>query len=256
MKKIMIFISLYTFSFFPWGEQSFAHVDSQLSRQKTINIKDYFIANQYPLNPAIEGIEGKIELLQDKAFKNWKNPGSRKEGNFQMGENYAKNFEPALLRLRNKEGRIVETINLKSVWYDPIWINLGKEDLYGTGRTSYFVQQDNEIGSGIAQGTYCRYFDVVKGHIVWLKSKDRKTGRIHSIDLNLNMLCVWKSVPSPNGKGKVILQRFAEYSRKNRHGITHYERYEFNGHEWIKYEKIVHEAVDSETELSGIEAFH
>ena len=252
MKKITVVISLFFLVSFVWGEQIPEKNTTSGNPKKIINEKKYFVANQYGLRLEWDGLDGKLELLQDKAFKNWKNPGSRKEGNFQMSENYAKNFKPALLQLRNTEGRIVETKDLKSVWFNPIWITLGNEDLYGTGRTSYFVQQDNEIGSGSGQGTYCRYFDVVKGKIVWLKAKDNKTGKVHPIDLNSNMLYIWKSVPSPKGKGKILLQRWPDYPKHT----THYERYEFNGHEWIKYERVEKGSKDSEDTFPDISAFN
>lgn len=256
MRKIMIGISLYIFSIFPCGEKLFAHVNTRFSRQKTINIKDYFVANQYLLKPAIEGLEGKIELLQDKAFKKWKNPGRRDEGIPPEGADYADKFKSALLRLVSKEGQVLDTINLLSIWEDEaVWVTLGREDVYGTGRLSYFVVLDHNIGSGVGGGEFRRYFDVVNGNIVWFKAKEKITGKFSTFGLGNAMMTLWKSVPSPKGKGKIFLQRWVEYPGRG-NGITHYERYEFNGHEWIKYEKIRHEAVDSETELPGIEAFH
>ncbi len=221
-----------------------------------INDNDYFVARKIPLDLATEGLDGYLELLQDKTFKTWKDPSRRQEAidaGWDQLENPPDNYKIALLRLVSKDGKTLETIRLDKYFAnEAIWIGLQVDDLYGTDRTSYLVEQDYEIGNGTGQGAYTRYFEVVNGYLVCLSSKDNSSSKKEMIDLRDNMEDIWKALPNPKGKGKVLCQRRADPYAET----TAYIRYEFDGKNWIRYERIDKGSQDSEWEFPKVQKFY
>ena len=216
---------------------------------------DYFVSKQYTLEAAGSEPKETLELLQDRRLKTWKNPSRREEGRKKDEEqDYDNDFKTAFLRLRGENGLVLETISLATIWPDEaIWVSLNQENLYGTQQITYVVEQDYLVGHGTGQGFYNRYFEIHDKHIAWLTAKDSKTGKVIPIDLGDNLDEFWKLFPNPHGKGKVILQRWGD-EYKN---ATHYERYEFDGQNWIKYERIDRGvALDTEEDFPDPKVFY
>jgi hypothetical protein len=195
-------------------------------------------------------------LFQDKTFKAWKNPSKRQEaidnGWDQFDDPANKKYKIAFLMLISNKGKELETVRLDTIFGDEaIWIMLGKDDLYGSGRKSFFVEKDNEVGMGTGQGDETCYFDVIKDHIVWLTSTDDAGGK-ELITLYSNMEVTWKAFPNPHGNGKVLCERFAHPYENT----TDYVRYEFNNNNWVRYKRVEKGAQDFETPFPSIKKFY
>jgi hypothetical protein len=201
--------------------------------------KDHFISKSIPVRMTPGKKNGKLELWQDKALQNRKQYAHQEPEDLSYNTTSDVVYKTAYLVLRSGDGTILDSAELY-----PWAVIEERTDLDGTGRSIYLVTTDMDNGNPYIMGPYTSLVVVRSGHLSNLRYKDAKTGKEEDISLSKCRRGYWKLVPSPGGKGKEIWNLWCENYAEDNPPQTHYQKYDFDGHEWIMKEKVVHRFYD------------
>lgn len=214
-------------------------VSSVFPGESPFSEKDRFISKSIPVRSTPEEKDGKLELWQDKALQ------SRKQYAHEEPEDLSYNttsdivYKTAYLVLRSGDGTILDSVELY-----PWAMVEERTDLDGTERPIFLVTTDMDNGNPYIMGPYTSLTVVRDGHLVNLQYENAKTHKKEEITLSKCRRGYWKLVPSPSGKGKEIWNLWCENYSEDNPPRTHYQKYDFDGHEWIMKEKVVHRFYD------------
>lgn len=214
-------------------------VSSVFPGEAPFSEKDLFISKSIPVQTTAGKKDGKLELWQDKALRSRKQYAHEEPEDLSYNNTSDVVYKTAYLVLRSGDGTILDSVELYP------WAELEERtDLDGTGGSIFFVTTDMDNGNPYIMGPYTSLVVLRDGHLVNLKYKDAKTGKEEEISLSRCRRGYWKLVPSPAGKGKEIWNLWCENYAEDNPPQTHYQKYDFNGHEWVMREKVVHRFYD------------
>ncbi len=194
---------------------------------KSFQNEDYFASIVFPLDPTTQGVEGSLVLLQDKRMKGRKYLHTRGEDDNDVSEKPQLDYKKPLLAIISSDGKLLTS---KEISNDP-FVGLKIVDLTGTGRKTYAVISDHNIGWTISQGTYEWFYEIIKGRIQPLQALDERSGLPVDIDLGDSLQSYYAIVPDPKGKGKIIYELNEYLDPDNDMAVQ--KRYYYNGKDWV-----------------------
>lgn len=201
----------------------------------------YKISKSYPLTEAVHGINGVLQLLQDSRLtKDDYNKQFGTTGCDEMGTH--KSALGAVLRIRSKREevfRIVEshTYNVSVAWLEEVRLN----EAY---KPAYLLTLDESIGWGSYTGPTTYFYEIADGKLKPIEYLDNHTKKREKMILMRSLKTAWKFVKSKDGKSKDILHIACRPNlpAKSKDDydvfVIYYDRFHFDGKEWVKYEKV------------------
>lgn len=197
------------------------------------------MSQSFTLHSTPDGIDGKLELWQDKALKKRKQYAHEEPEDLSYNTTSEEVFKNANLLIKSRGGTVVDSVELYP------WATVEKRnDLDGTGNSIFLVTTDYDNGNPYLIGPYTSLIALHNSGCVTLQYKDARTGKKDEISLSHCRRGYWKLVPSPTGKGKEIWSLWCENYSEANPPQTHYKKYDFDGQEWVMQEKIVHRFYD------------
>lgn len=250
MKKLSLIILAvlisYSLTFYTCGNKG----TSAPSHTSASNIAgSYKIAKSYPLTKSIHGIDGVLQLLQDSRLP--KNAYNKQYGTAFQDMNMIdekllplfKDNPPlgAVLRILSQDKKFL--FISESYTYDMVPVAwLEEVMLSDTNKPSYLFTQDLSIGMGSYAGPVTYFYEIIDGKLKPIKSLDKETGKKEQIVLMRSLKTNWKLVNSKDGKSKDILHVACRPNGMNESTdeaifMVYYDRFHFNGKEWVKYRR-------------------
>jgi hypothetical protein len=218
---------------------SWAVAEPTATPTPTFNEKDYFMSQSFTLHPTPDGIEGKLELWQDKALKKRKQYAHEEAEDLSYNTTSEEVFKNAYLFVKSRGGTVVDSMELFP------WATVEKRNnMDGTGCSIFLVTTDYDNGNPYLIGPYTSLIAVRNSGCVTLRYKDGLTGKKDEISLSHCRRGYWKLVPSPTGKGKEIWNLWCDNYIDPKPPNTHYQRYDFDGQDWVMRETKVHKFFD------------
>lgn len=184
---------------------------------------DYVEYQRLPLTREQHGIDGAVVIMKGRSVLNVER--------YDLGEK--ESSCNVRLYLVGHDNRRIETHQLERSIAKMAAVKLI------AGRPDYFaLTVDYGEGWGSYNGPVTQFFEVVTGKIRWLRARDEKTGKIEDVDLMNSLKTEWQL--SSFGNNQDILAFRCRPAFKNENANTFeitFDRYRFNGHEWILYSR-------------------
>jgi hypothetical protein len=220
----------------------------------------YKVSKSYPLMKAIHGIDGVLQLLQDSRLP--KDAYNKQFGTAFTDMNMIDEKLLPLFKDNPPLGSVLRILakDKKFLWiseshtYDLVPVAwLEEVMLSGSGRPSYLFTQDLSIGMGSYAGPMTYFYNIIDGKLKPIEYFDKETGKREQIVLMRSLKTNWKLVKSKDGKSKDILHiacrpNFENKSKDEVEFVVYYDRFHFDGNEWIKYQKIEKDFWEAEGE--------
>jgi hypothetical protein len=212
----------------------------------------YKISQSYPLTKSIHGVDGILQLLQDSrltkdAYDRQNGTGfnnyvytTKENGDFSV---FAEN--PPLgtvLRVLTKEGQFLRIAESHTYDIVPVaWLE--EVILSGSDNPYYLLTLDESTGMGSYTGPTTYFYKVVNGRLKSIDYLDQNSGKRKQLVLMRSLKTDWKFVDSTDGKLKDILHIACRpnpehASNEEVEFLIYYDRFHFNGKEWVKFQKI------------------
>jgi len=213
----------------------------------------YVVHASVPLSRRVDGVDGRLELLEDARFTS----GLRaqfwgvQDAAMYCAEVYDSNrafctsaerapIEPALLRVVDADGRELAVAKQERALSE-----LRVERLRGEGgRPSYAVTIDYSVGMGSYAGPETRFAEIRNGRLVWLRSVDAQGKNPEPIRLATTLKSAWKIVPGKPAGTPEILQcasrpdmTHAAPGDASLPFVLELTRYVFDGARWRRYRR-------------------
>jgi hypothetical protein len=186
---------------------------------------DYVEYQRLPLTKMLHGIDGALVIMRDRSIL--------------AVEQYSLDDHDtscnARLYLVGRNNKRIATHKMER----PI-ARIDTVNLIGGRPDSFALTVDYSAGFGSYSGPATQFFDVVAGKIQWIHAKDEKTRKTQDIRVAKTLKTEWKLLPY--GQNKDILEILCRPAFKNKNDNTFevtYERYRFNGRDWIHYSRSV-----------------
>lgn len=183
---------------------------------------DYFTSKSFPLDLKLEGLDGTIELLQDKKLEKLKKYDMPEDG-----QDYYEKYKSAMLVLKTKQGKIVDSVETSEFSSLERTINLE-----GLNRATYFLNWHHDVGNPDQTGIGTSLYYVNNGKLLQVKAKNVSTGEVKNILLARYLRYDWKIVQNPNSEKKEIWAVYCNLYTGSKPHLRHY-RYYFSGNEWL-----------------------
>ena len=210
----------------------------------------YKVLKSYPLTNAIHGIDGVVQLLQDSRLT--KDMYNKQYGSVPIDMNTIDEKLFLLFKDNPPLGSVLRILSKdkKFFWireshtYDLVPIAwLEEVILSGSDRPCYLFTQDLSMGMGSYAGPITYFYNIIEGELEPIEYLDRKTGKREQIVLMRSLKTNWKLVKSMDGKTKDILHIACRPDLDNMSNddvefLVYYDRFHFDGKEWVKYQKI------------------
>jgi len=175
-----------------------------------ILLAEYAVYQSIPLNPTENGIEGSLQILQDKRVtpeyrKTWgmsANPQSALGEDAPLVQSIkARPLQDGHLRLVGVDGRKIVDEALEA----PLG-EVKEVFLYGTKFPTYLVSVDLGIGFGSYAGPATMLVEIRKGKLLHIQAAEHAGGERDRLWLGESGKSAWRIVPASSGKGKEIQQ--------------------------------------------------
>jgi hypothetical protein len=203
------------------------------------------VAKTLTLTVAADGLDGKLELLEDARLTPDLKRGLWGIGDptIAFGEDSPQTkalanppLSKAVLRLRDAYGKVLSEKTLEREM-----ARIRFEMLHPDRRT-ILVTTDLSIGFGSYAGPSTELFQVSGGRIEPINARDAKTRETGPIELGSTLKTEWKLVPSDPGQVNqrdilLFACRPKEWSGGSDKFVRIYTRYHWNGAEWILFER-------------------
>lgn len=184
---------------------------------------DYVEYQRLPLTREQHGIDGALVIMRDRSVQS---------------ADYHSSFDlettcNASLYLLGRDNRRIATHKL-----DRLVAGIDTVKLIGGKPDSFSLKVDYYAGWGSYSGPITRFFDVVAGKIRWIHARNEKTGKIEDISLMNSLKTEWQLFPF--GQNQDILAFRCRPAFKDENDNTFevtFDRYRFNGREWILYSR-------------------
>lgn len=220
----------------------------------------YKVSKSYPLTKAVHGVDGVLQLLQDSRLTK-----DAYDKHFGTAFNDMYIYDEKLLPLFKDNPPLGIVLRIlvqgkgflltsESHTYDQVPVAwLEEVRLSGPSRPSYLFTQDLSIGMGSYAGPTTYFYNVIDGNLKPIEYLDKETGKREQIVLMRSLKTNWKLVKSKDGKTKDILHiacrpNFENKSNDEGEFVVYYDRFHFDGNEWVKYQKIEKDFWEAEGE--------
>jgi hypothetical protein len=219
----------------------------------------YKVSKSYPLTKAIHGIVGVLQLLQDSRLTKdaYNANGAAIEDIIYEDEQLLPLFKDnpplgSVLRILSQHEKFLRISESHTYDLVPVaWLE--EVMLSDSGRPSYLFTLDESIGMGSYAGPVTYFYNIIDGKLKPIEYFDKKTGKREQIVLMRSLKTNWKLVKSKDGKTKDILHiacrpNFENKSKDEVEFVVYYDRFHFDGNEWVKYQKIEKDFWEAEGE--------
>jgi hypothetical protein len=206
------------------------------------NVGGYKVSKSYPLTKSTHGIDGTLQLLQDSRITTnlecWTYLDDKET--FQIFRD-----NPPLgpvLRILSQYDGFVKTEGALAFDDTPVaWLK--EVRLRGSTKPIYLLTRDFTIGMGSYAGPKTFFYEITDGKLKPIEYVDDTTKEREQIGLTISLKNGWKFVDSKDGKSEDILRvhcwpDFEDTSKDEQAFLVYYDRFHFDGKEWIRYEKI------------------
>ena len=186
---------------------------------------DYVEYQRLPLTNKLNGVDGALVLMRDRSIL------TAEQYSFDDHETSCN----ARLYLEGSNNKRFETHELER----PI-ARINAVSLIGGRPKSFSLMVDYSASSGSYSGPGTKFFNVVSGRIKWVRAKDEKNKKVEEILVAKTLKTEWKLNPHGNNQDILEIRCRPAFKGKNDDAFeVIYNRYRFNGHEWIHYSRTV-----------------
>jgi len=220
----------------------------------------YKISKSYPLTKAVHGIEGVLQLLQDSRLTKDaynKQMGTAFQDMNMINEKLIPLFKEnprlgAVLRILSKEKKFFRII--ESHTYDMVPVAWLEEVRLIEGyKPAYLLTLDESVGMGSYNGPTTYFYEIADGKLKPIEYLNNDTKKREKMILMRSLKTAWELVKSKDGKSKDIVHiacrpDFESESKGEVVFLVYYDRFHFDGKEWVKYQKVEKDFWEAEGE--------
>ena len=212
----------------------------------------YKVAKSYKLTNAVHGLDGELQLLQDSRLTNAvyaKQFGTAFNAMYMDNDDaFAKKFKDnpplgSVLRILSRYNNYAVLKESYTYGETPVGI-LEEVRLLDTCKPTYLLTLDESAGMGSYNGLMTYFYEIDAGKLKDVTYLDSKTNKREHIALMRSLKTNWKLIKSKDGKSSDILHvacrpDFSSPMKSNDNEqddfLVFYDRFQFNGKEWVKY---------------------
>jgi hypothetical protein len=192
---------------------------------------DYVEYQRLPLTKKQYGIDGALVVMRDRSIL------TAEEYSFDDHETSCN----ARLYLEGSSNKRIEIHELER----PI-ARINAVNLIGGRPKSFSLMVDYSASSGSYSGPGTKFFNVVSGRIKWVQAKNEKTKIVEEILVAQTLKTEWKLFPNGNNQDILEIRCRPAFKGKSDAFEVTYNRYRYNGHDWIHYSRTVEDFWENE----------
>jgi hypothetical protein len=260
MKKLNLLVLsvLIAYSFTVYaGETREPKVRSPGSAEKPAGC--YKVSKSYPLTKSMHGIDGHLQLLQDSRLTEdlYDKQFGTALNNFVYDKTKLPLFKDkpplgTVLRILSQDEGYVLTRESRTFDFVPVaWLE--EVRLSEAQKPTYLFTLDESVGMGSYNGPVTYFYEIADGKLKAIEYLNSETKKREKIVLMRSLKTNWKLVKSKDGKTKDILHiacrpNFENKSKDEVEFLVYYDRFHFDGKEWVKYQRIEKDIWEAEGE--------
>jgi hypothetical protein len=201
---------------------------------------NYKISKSYPLTKTVHGIDGVLQLLQDSRLtKDDYNKQYGRTGPDEMVTH--KSALGAVLRIISKRKDVFRIVESHTYEVSVAWLE--EVRLSDSDTPTYLFTLDKSTGMGSFTGPITYFYKVADGKIKPVEYLNNNTKKKEKMILMRSLKTAWKLTTSKDGKSKEILDVSCRpdgvvKSKDDDIFLIYYDRFHFNGKEWVKFERV------------------